>query len=231
MIDSYYRAFYQTKIIEPTLKAFDFASPHFMTLAALIFGVGIIPALAFNYSKVAIVLLLLSGYFDTLDGSLARAQNRVTAKGAVLDIVSDRIVEFSIIFGLALIDPQSRGLMALLMLGSVLICITSFLVIGVFTTNQSEKSFHYSPGIIERTEAFLFFGLMILFPSLFFPLALLFTGLVLLTSTVRIWQFFFQHLKCRSAVIRSSDQAHPCCDKQRPHHLALLTTQSVQDLL
>lgn len=192
MIDSFFRTLYQKKMVQPILKPLHFVSPYFVTFAALIFGMSIIPALAFNSPKVALCLLVLSGYFDTLDGSLARAHNRMTEKGAVLDIVFDRIVEFSVIFALTLVDPPSRSLIALLMLGSVLICITSFLVVGIFTANQSEKGFHYSPGIIERTEAFLFFSLMILFPSQFTPLGLLFVGLVLLTSAVRIWQFFHQ---------------------------------------
>ena len=75
------------------------------------------------------------------------------------------------------------------MLGSILLCITSFLVVGIFTPNHSSKSFHYSPGLIERAEAFLFFIVMIFVPYYFTFFAFLFATLVALTALIRLWQF------------------------------------------
>ncbi len=140
----------------------------------------------------AFTLLIITGYLDILDGSVARAVGYPSSIGAVLDIVSDRIVEFSVIVGLFAVDPVSRGLICLLMSGSVLICITSFLVVGIFVPNTGEKSFHYSPGLMERSEAFLFFGLMMLFPSLFMWLGILFVVLVALTAVIRVKEFTTQ---------------------------------------
>ena len=73
------------------------------------------------------------------------------------------------------------------MLGSMLICITSFLVIGIFTKNNGEKGFYYSQGLMERAEAFIFFMLMIIFPAAFRILAIVFTFLLLVTAAWRIW--------------------------------------------
>lgn len=191
MIDSYLRSRYQTIAINPILKRLIALkiSPQTITTAALLLGLFIPFSLLFGYRFLALALLLASGYLDTLDGSLARALEKSSPQGAVLDIVFDRIVEYSIILGLFLVDPPSRGLICLMMLGSVLICITSFLVVGIFLQNDSTKSFHYSPGIMERTEAFIFFALMILFPTLFTQLGCLFILLVTMTAFIRIWQF------------------------------------------
>lgn len=106
-----------------------------------------------------------------------------------MDITADRLVEFSVILGLLLVNPVSRAIPALWMLGSVLLCVTTFLVIGIFSENSGEKSFHYSTGIMERAEAFCFFILMALLPKYFNPLAWTFTGLVFLTAAIRTWQF------------------------------------------
>jgi hypothetical protein len=81
------------------------------------------------------------------------------------------------------------GIFSLLMLGSILICVTSFLVVGIFLENTSQKSFYYSPGLIERAEAFLFFVLMILFSKAFSILAVIFSILVFLTAALRLYQF------------------------------------------
>jgi len=173
----------KSKVLDSMAKV----HPHYITTLALTFGV-LVPVFA-KHTVFALCFLLISGLFDILDGSVARAFGKTSKVGAALDITSDRIVEFAIILGLFLINPEERGLYCLLMLGSVLICITTFLVVGIFSQNESEKSFHYSPGLIERKEAFAFFTLMFLSPSLFSFLALTFSALVCLTGLVRIRAF------------------------------------------
>lgn len=191
MIDTYYRKPFQDYLITPVVNRIAPRrwSPLLFTLAGL--GAGVLAAIAigFGLPYLALALLLISGYCDVLDGSLARATNRVSEQGAVLDIVSDRIVESALILGLYFVDPTARALLCLSMLASVLICVTSFLVVGIFTANDSQKSFHYSPGLMERSEAFILFTLMIAAPHAFTPLASLFTGLVAATAAVRLWQF------------------------------------------
>ena len=191
MIDSYYRTPYQTICVDPfvVFLARRNLHPIHLTLAALVFGMIIIPLLMYGFVWTAIASLLTSGYLDTLDGSLARLRNQTSQTGAALDILTDRIVEFSVVLGLFFVDPPHRGLLCLLMLGSILTCVTSFLVVGIFTANDSEKSFHYSPGIMERAEAFLFFLLMIALPSLFPFLAITFTLLVFTTAAIRMKEF------------------------------------------
>lgn len=191
MIDTYLRHTYQTIAVDPVLKVAvkKNISANMLTLAGLAIGLGIIPSLSFGWNGLALALLAFSGYLDTLDGSLARASGSTSHKGAVLDIVSDRIVEFGVVLGLYLADPASRGLICILMLGSILICVSSFLVVGIFSENHSTKSFHYSPGIMERTEAFIFFALMFVFPTYLDYLGITFTILVTLTGLIRVWQF------------------------------------------
>ncbi|MCP5507029.1 MAG: CDP-alcohol phosphatidyltransferase family protein [Chlamydiales bacterium] len=191
MIDSYFRKSYQEWCVDPLLDLIAARkwNPSIVTAVGLACGIAIMPALALGAVSWAIALLLISGYCDTLDGSLARLLRHTTPKGAVFDIVSDRIVEFCIVMGLFLAAPEARALPSLMMLGSILICVTSFLVVGIFVDNKSHKSFHYSPGIMERSEAFLFFAAMILFPTLFPLLAYSFIVLVTLTAIIRVWEF------------------------------------------
>lgn len=139
---------------------------------------------------IAVILLILSGYLDTLDGSIARMYNKKTDKGASLDIIFDRFVEFFIILGIYLYDPSNRALICLLMLGSAYICITSFLIVGILIDKKTEKSFYYSPGIMERTEVFILFIFMIIFPSFFSYLGISFSVLLFLTGLLRIFQFY-----------------------------------------
>ncbi len=198
MIESTFRKIYQTYCVDPLLKAglFRKVHPSFLTCLACVIGVSIFPLLAFHFKYAALVFLALSGFLDTLDGSLARLHGKTSNKGAALDIVSDRVVESSIILGLFFVDPLSRAFPSLLILGSILICVTSFLIVGIFSQKSSEKSFHYSPGVIERAEAFIFFAAMIVFPTAFTPLAYVFSALVLLTALIRMVQFWASIRSC-----------------------------------
>ncbi|MCB1072709.1 MAG: CDP-alcohol phosphatidyltransferase family protein [Chlamydiia bacterium] len=191
MIDSNFRTPYQRLVIHPLLKwkTLHRFSPQMFTLLGMLTGILVPFCLYFQSSILALVLLALSGFFDTLDGSLARHLGKASPKGAALDITADRLVEFAIILGLYLYFPEKRALLCIGMLGAILICITTFLVVGVFEQNDSEKSFHYSPGLIERGEAFIFFALMVLFPSLFSPIALIFISLTSITAYIRVFQF------------------------------------------
>lgn len=191
MLDQSLRHYYDQLLVTPIIRYLP-CSPLTLTLIAGVLGLLFIPALLWTSPAIALILLFASGYLDTLDGALARHRQQSTAVGAVLDIMTDRVVEFSALFGLYLLDPVQRGLATVLMLGSVFLCITSFLVVGIFTQNQSGKSFHYSPGLMERAEALLFFAAMTLLPGYFNLIAALFAILVLITAIIRIYEFIIQ---------------------------------------
>ncbi len=190
MIEQILRPIFQRIFVDPFARStLSWLTPNMVTLIGAVLGLAILPAMYAAPSYVAFALLLLSGFCDTLDGTLARMGHAVSDKGTVLDIICDRLVEFAIIVALFLVDPEARGLLTLLMLGSVLLCVTSFLVVGMFSENSGEKSFYYSPGLIERPEAFVFFGAMILLPGLFFYLSIFFSSLVFVTASMRFYEF------------------------------------------
>jgi len=216
MIEEYFRQPYQvyfinplanylqTKVINPLANYLQTkVTPNQITVLSGVLGLLVLPTLLMNYVYFSIFLLILSGICDTLDGTLARMQQTSSDWGSVLDIICDRIVEITVVLSLFAIAPAERGAPALLMLASMLLCITSFLVVGIFTVNETHKSFHYSPGLMERfhyspglmerAEAFIFFIAMMLWPHYFNFLAFLFIALVLLTAIIRLMQFHSQY--------------------------------------
>lgn len=189
MMETYLRPGAQKYLVTPIANQMARqCSANSITLLSLVTGLLVIPALMADLPLLACAALLTSGAFDMLDGSIARLRGESSQMGAVYDIAADRIVEAAVIIGLYLVVPQERGLLCLAMLASVLICVTSFLLAAMIQDNQGEKSFHYSPGLMERAEAFTFFLVMILAPGWFTPLAVLFTLLVLLTGVIRIYE-------------------------------------------
>ncbi|ABK90390.1 CDP-alcohol phosphatidyltransferase family protein [Francisella tularensis subsp. novicida] len=163
-------------------------APNLITLISLV--VGLVAAIAFFINQyLCIFLLLLSGYFDILDGSVARLQGSSSSFGTILDILSDRFVESFIIIAI-FINQLDIAWVGLLMMMSIIACISSFLLVGIFSQKESSKSFYYSPGLIERAETFIFFIVMILFPDMVLILGLIYTLLVLWTTLYRCYEFY-----------------------------------------
>lgn len=190
MLEAYCREAVDTYFVDPVVNMMgDRFSPVYITLMAIFSG---FIAAFFIYCDAvwpACMFLLLSGYLDVLDGAVARAIGKTSDWGTVIDIVGDRVVEFLIMLGLWAHAPLMRGGYIVFMLGATLICVTSFLVVGIMSQNEGKKGFHYSPGLIERAEAFIFFFLMILFSSLFWFFAILYTLLVFYTGSRRLYDF------------------------------------------
>src|SRR5690349_19004490 len=102
MLESYLKPAYQKYFIQNILQisAMNHISPNTITLFSFLTGISIFPALYFQQTIIALALLMISGYLDTLDGALARATQQSSSSGTVFDIMSDRLVECSIVFGL-----------------------------------------------------------------------------------------------------------------------------------
>lgn len=73
MIEQLLREHYQQILVNPIANRLrHFITPNQITLLSGMLGVFIFPALMIHQEILAICLLLLSGYCDTLDGTLAR---------------------------------------------------------------------------------------------------------------------------------------------------------------
>ncbi|AJI45407.1 CDP-alcohol phosphatidyltransferase family protein [Francisella tularensis subsp. novicida] len=189
MIEQKIRPVFQRIFVDSIAKSIaPVIAPNLITLISLV--VGLVAAIAFFINQyLCIFLLLLSGYFDILDGSVARLQGSSSSFGTILDILSDRFVESFIIIAI-FINQLDIAWVGLLMMMSIIACISSFLLVGIFSQKESSKSFYYSPGLIERAETFIFFIVMILFPDMVLILGLIYTLLVLWTTLYRCYEFY-----------------------------------------
>ena len=68
---------------------------------ALAFVASIIYGIGFEYSLLlGGIALLASGFFDIVDGQVARYANKISKSGGFLDSIFDKIAEVSILFGI-----------------------------------------------------------------------------------------------------------------------------------
>ena len=76
---------------------------NFMTLSRILLAIVIFLLLAIdNYLEFALVLFMLAGFTDYLDGYLARKYSLTSQLGEILDPIADKILVIFLFFGLAL---------------------------------------------------------------------------------------------------------------------------------
>jgi len=138
---------------------------------------------------ISLLFFILSGATDAIDGAVARARKEVSARGAYIDGMIDRLVEFLFACSFFLyalpsfILPAAAWIIAFLFFGS---CMTSFATAYADHRKVADaKKLALQPGIFPRAERLiLLFVALALVP--FCPICtsfLLFAGAVLSTIT------------------------------------------------
>ncbi|WP_034551978.1 CDP-alcohol phosphatidyltransferase family protein [Carnobacterium funditum] len=135
---------------------------------------------------IAVLVLWISGFLDAVDGTMARL-SKPSLWGTVLDITFDRIVEISVILGLAFAFPASQGALLLLSV-SIILSMTIFLTVGAVSEKKGIKTFYYQAGLAERTEGFILFSLMVLLNTYLIGFTLLFFVIELVTAIQRLME-------------------------------------------
>ncbi len=143
-------------------------SPNILTFLGLIMG--FIAALFFARGEqfIAGIALLAAGFFDVIDGAVARVLQRETAFGGVLDSVVDRYVDFLLYAGI--IYAFISGVIAepVFMQGwgwawGILAIVGSLMVSYVRTRSEAAGSGKLNVGVAERAERLIIlsFGALI----------------------------------------------------------------------
>jgi archaetidylinositol phosphate synthase len=130
-------------------------SANLATMLAALAGIASGIAFARAHVTFAIAALAISAAFDALDGTIAR-ECAASPLGGVLDLSADRVVEACVIVGIAWRDP-ALYFPALILVATWYVNITIFLAVGAALEGPGAKLIEYPPGILERTEAIIFF--------------------------------------------------------------------------
>ena len=188
MLDTHARK-YVNPIIELGAKFFLKLklTPNNVTILALLLGLATSIFLYFDMQIIAVIVLWISGYLDAVDGAMARRSNSSSSFGTLLDIVSDRIVEVSIVLvlGLKFVDVRYN---LIVLAVCILMSMTIFLTVGALSEKKGVKSFYYQAGVAERSEGFIFFSLMILIPSYLGIITNIFSVLIIITAIQRFFE-------------------------------------------
>jgi archaetidylinositol phosphate synthase len=162
------------------------------TMIGGILGISAGVLFAMGQTVPAILVLVSSGSFDAVDGTIAREFEQATALGGILDLTLDRVVEVAVLLGLIWPHPALQ-FPALVVAATWYINITAFMATGA-ALGPREKLIQYPPGFVERTEALLFFVLLAITPAYGRYLCYAYATLEAATVIQRL-RYAFAHLR------------------------------------
>lgn len=150
---------------------------------------GMLASLVYYFDNIVIAILLLwfSGFLDAVDGAMARKMRSITKTGTLLDICFDRVVELVFIVVFAL-KHQDSTFALLCLTCAIVLSMSVFLTSGMLLENNGKKSFHYQAGLMERTEGFIMFTIMMILNSFMKEIAFIYAALVLFTAVQRLME-------------------------------------------
>ena len=199
MIDNWLSKTKLIKLFEKLVKKIFYkrVSANQLTITGLILGLAsailIFLSVRLQYTlaliTLAAILMSISFFFDVIDGILARLE-KSTIFGGILDIFCDRTVEIFLIIALVSTDPLNLMWPGIFSLGSIVLCITMFLVVGgaikAEDLKETQKVIYYRKGLIERSETFIFLITITLVMSLRIILMWIFAILIFITAILRL---------------------------------------------
>ena len=177
--------------IEQVAKLFIKIPPNILTLIGLLFGFIAFYFITINFLLGAI-MVLISGFFDIIDGSVARLTGKTSKKGAYIDAMSDRITEFLIWLGI--------GVATNLWIYVVL----SFFISQMISYAKARCGMEVSisnvkwPDFFERSERMLYTAVMLII-WIFYPIFRELIILFVILSLITLIQRFERALKNISA--------------------------------
>lgn len=166
---------------------------NWITVLGFVVGMIAVPALYFEQTGLALLLIIMNRLMDGLDGAVARVQGP-TDLGGYLDITLDFIFYSAIVFGFALMNPLENALAASFVIFSFMGTGSSFLAFATMAEKRSierldygRKSLYFLGGLAEGSETIAFLVLICVFPEYFVWLAYSFGAICWVTTATRIY--------------------------------------------
>ena len=135
-------------------------TPTALTWFGFLLAVGAAVLIIRGYLLIAGFVVLVAGFFDMLDGALARRTNQTTRFGAVLDSTLDRLSEAVLLIGILVHYVGEQSLTGIL-LASVALVVS--LMVSYIRARAESSGFECQVGLFTRTERVIVLVLGLLF--------------------------------------------------------------------
>jgi CDP-diacylglycerol---glycerol-3-phosphate 3-phosphatidyltransferase len=150
-------------LLQPVVNSFvkHQLNPNLLSSLSLIISLVAAIFYARGVIFVAGIFLLLGGIFDMVDGSVARASNRVTRFGALLDSTLDRYSEIFVFFGMGIyfVNTYEATTEGILLIMAVFSAIAGSVMVSYVRARAEGLGFECKVGVMQRPERVVLLGL------------------------------------------------------------------------
>ena len=146
------------KLIDPAIQLLTRWNMHPNTFTTLGFIVSCFSTyfMAVGLFRIASLLVLLAGLFDTIDGKLARDSGKVSRFGALFDSTLDRYSEVILFFGMAYYFIEHDLYLSSI---AVAVALGGSLMVSYIRARAEGLGFDCRVGILQRPERLLLISL------------------------------------------------------------------------
>ena len=187
------------RVTEPVVQllATTPISPNALTWLGFLLTVGAAVLIATGHLLAAGLVVLFAGFFDILDGALARQTNRTTRFGGILDSVVDRLSEAALLLGILilflLVEEQSVLFTLLAKKWSILLVGVALLVsplVSYIRARAEAMSLECQVGLFTRFERVVVLVLGLLLNQVVIALSIIvvFSFVTVGQRLVHVWQ-------------------------------------------
>jgi CDP-diacylglycerol--glycerol-3-phosphate 3-phosphatidyltransferase len=160
-----------------------------ITLVGLVMSVACAVAIALGSLRVGLVLMVLAGLPDLVDGAVAKAAGTSSPRGAFLDSVTDRVTDAMLFGGVAwYLTTISNGPLPVLPFA----VFVSASLVSYIRAKADALGFDAHVGLIERAERFIVLGFGLLFGNLLVATLWILLALNLVTAVQRFLKVWNQ---------------------------------------
>jgi CDP-diacylglycerol--glycerol-3-phosphate 3-phosphatidyltransferase len=124
-------------------------TPSAITWLGFLLTTGAAALIITRHLLIASLIVLIAGFFDILDGALARHTNQVTRFGAVLDSTLDRLSESILLLGILVLYAREQSITGILLVGAAL---TASLLVSYLRARAEVLGLECQVGLFTRAE-------------------------------------------------------------------------------
>ncbi|MFC1966174.1 CDP-alcohol phosphatidyltransferase family protein [Chloroflexota bacterium] len=141
-------AYYLTKPVVLLLAKTNLA-PNVITWFGFLISVGAAVLIVTEHLFAAGFVVLFAGFFDMLDGALARSTNRTTQFGAILDSTLDRLADAGPLLGILILYAREQLVTEVLIVGLALV---GSLTVSYIRARAEAAGLDCQVGLFTRAE-------------------------------------------------------------------------------
>jgi CDP-diacylglycerol--glycerol-3-phosphate 3-phosphatidyltransferase len=153
-------------------------SPDVITWTGFLLTLGAAALIITEHLFAAGFVVLIAGFFDMLDGALARTTNRVTRFGGILDSTLDRLSEAALLLGILVVYAREQSMLGIIFVGLVLI---SSLLVSYIKARAEALGLECEVGLFTRPERVVVLAIGLLLSQIDYALTVV-LGIIMVFS-------------------------------------------------